>query len=358
MKTTLSDALKSRYENVPDSFRGHVEAILQTIVKERTELNMHRKPVLTAIFITALLLATMGVALALSSMGILDFRKESTGKEVTKQAAEFVQRNLQSNALQLGDCTVTVKEVMSDGLSGNVVVEYRLPEGMYLYDPNARAPGTYYSAENKTMEELLEEYDMLYMPMEARVGYWVDGKFDYPNADVGYDPVKLADNVIVFNVGFTVDAQRMADFVCVPGVHIITGMGDGDRERLRNEPIHLGDFTDTKNNVQKIGDVPKAFAKEGVESIAVTFTPLSVLVTITFDTSEHNVNDFHVVDEKGEPIRTDFISCFIGGEGGNRRQKGYTAPESIPETLRIRLFEPTGNDGEVPIGGIEEVVLK
>jgi hypothetical protein len=359
MTRKLSDALKSRYENVPESFENHVDAALQALIEERTEPTMRRKTALTAILIAALLLATMGVALALSSMGILDFRKEDTGKEATKQAAELVQRDLKNNVLQLGDCTVTVKEVMSDGFSGNLLVEYRLPEGMYLYTPDARAPGTYHSIETETVEELLEKYEVLYMPLDEHVGFWVDGAFEYPNSEVGFDPVKVADNVMIVNIGFDIDKERMDEFVHHPGVRKITGPGEEDFERIRNEPIYLGDFADTKNNVLKTADAPEALAKAGVESIDVVFTPLSMLVDLTFNENVEATYSFIVVDEKGMEIESDFISCFVGSEGwdGKSWTKGYTAPDTIPETLDIQLFERV-NDEDVPMGGVVRVTLK
>ncbi len=357
MKTKLSTALKSRYETLPEAFERRVDATLQTFKDERNEPVIHKRMTTALVLIAALLLVTMGVALALNAMGILDFRKEDTGRAATPEVAAIVQRDFKNNVAQLGDCTVTVREAISDGLSGNLMVEYRLPEGMYLYCPDSRTPGKYHSAEAetpetlKTVEDLLKIYPVLYMPMDEHIGYFKDDQFKDCNG-YGWDAVKTADNVNYSNIAFSVDQSSMADFVYCAGVFRITTPNSQEWERLTYDNMNIGMYMSTDSNFQKTGEVPQVLKEAGVQAITVTFTPLSMVVDV-------EGSAFEVVDENGQTIGIDFLSCeavTAYDEASGMYSAGYTCPEVIPETLYIQLYDTWSRENT--IGGIVQVTLK
>lgn len=350
MKARLSDALLKRWEQIPDTFKDHVDASLLAFEQVKEEPWMRKRSVSAAALIAALLVLTMGAALALNSLGLLDFLDYAPSPTVK----HMVQSNFKNNMIMLGDCTITVKEAISDGLSGALVVEYSVPEGMYLYAPDARAMGTYHSAETESVEELLKKYTTLYMPMDEHIGWLKDGMTLPPGTEYGFDPVKVADNAVVVQIGFAVGDDGLDTFVYEPGVFKITSADN--RERLTSEPMLLGMAAQTADNVQKTADVPKALADAGVMRIDVTFTPLSMLVKLTF--KAESAYYLSVLDEKGDEFPMDFLSSFAASYADNlTRKAAYTRPESIPDTLFIQLYE-YADKGRMPLGGPVLVTLK
>ncbi len=354
-KVSLSQALGRLSPSMPADFEARTLRMLKELAECKEERIMKKKTSLGLVLAIALIMLLMGVALALTQLGIWDFVKDY-GETPLPEAATMVQTEFGEKTFALGDASVTLKEAISDGLMGSIVVEYRTPEGTYLYAPDSMQktdPVIY--GEQVTQEEVFQKYGMFFYAMDEHIGVLVDGT-EEPITDYGWTPVKTADNVLLVHLSFCLQGVDPNNLVYSPGIFKMESLDFEQRQRLKAAiPLKLTLNADRNETVTpQLSDAAKA---AGLEAVTVTRTPLTTAVKVQFE--KGSSNNFAAQTEPGVEMETSFLSSFASylDDPDNGITIGYAPVEKLPDTLYIQVKRYDVNGNEELVGEPVEIQL-
>ncbi len=348
-KVVLSQALGRLYPSMPVDFEARTLRMLKELAENKEERIVKKKISLGLVLAAALIMLLMGVALALTQFGIWDFVKDY-GETPLPEAATMVQTEFGEKTFPLSDnATVTLKEAISDGLMGSIVVEYRTPEGTYLYAPDSMQktdPVIY--GEQVTQEEVFQKYGPFYHARDEKIGVLVDGVVQPLDSDYGWTPVKMADNVLLVHLSFCLQGIDPNNLVYNPGIFKMESLDWEQRQRLAVDvPLKLELNADKCVTVTpKLPDTAVAL---GIKAVTVASTPLTLAVKVQLETLEANglFYGFQAQDEAGKELETSFLSSFAGYADKEAKSitRGYAPVESLPDAIYIQI-KANGSTGE------------
>lgn len=362
-KVNLSRALLRLSPPVPPELHARVRRSLALLAAQKEEKIVKNKVSLGLVLVIVLVLLLTGAAVALTQLGIWDIVKDY-GETPLPKAQSMVQTDFGESTFALGEASVTLREAVSDGLMGSLVVEYRVPEGSYLYAPDSMQKGekTVYG-ETATMEEIFQKYGVFYYAMDEGMDMLVDGQVQPLSSDVGFEQVKTADNVLVVNISFSLQGIDPEALVYSPGLFKMESADFDKRQKLAVEiPLKLQMNADKTQKITPVlGDAAKA---AGIKAMTVISTPLTLAVTVQLETAQPEGLDaytFEVQMAPGEELSTSFLSSFVWAEDpeNNSYTRGYAPVAQLPDTLYLQMKGYDNQTGvEKLLGEPVEVKLK
>lgn len=348
-KVILSQALQRLSPPVPGGFEQKALRMLNQFAQNKEERIVKKKISMGLTIAIVLIALTTGMALALTSLGIWDFTKDY-GETPLPAAVDMVQKEFEETTFPLGEASVTLKEAISDGLVGSIVVEYRTPEGTYLYAPDSMQktdPPTY--GEKLTEEEVLKKYGAYYHSMDEHIGVMVGSEEEPLSSEYGSEQVKTADNAMTVNISFPMQGIDPDNLVYSPGLFKMKSTDWEQRERLKASiPLKLTLNADKSETVTPTLSDDAVAA--GIKAVTVTKTPLTTAVKVQFEGLEADgyTYGFQAQNGQKEELVRSFLSCFavLDDKANNSLTQGYAPVETLPGTLYIQVTRFNNDNGE------------
>ncbi len=339
-KVLLPQALKRLDPPMPQAFEAKMLGMITDLTRHKEDVVVKKKISLGLVLAAALLLTLMGAALALTSLGVWDFMKDY-GETPLPAAVGMVQTEFEGETLALGEAAATIKEAVSDGIVGSIVVEYRTPEGTYLYAPDSMKKGEKnFYGELYTQGAVFQLFGPYYHAMDEHIGVMVDGQEQPLSSEYSFEQVKMADNVLIVNISFSLQGIDPNNLVYRPGIFKMENIDFEQRQRLVAEkPLKL------ELNLDKAATITPALtdaaAKANIKAVTVTSTPLTFAVQVEFEKMEQDGYTY-TFTAQGEPdveLNTSFLSSFawVYDPERNIAAKGYAPMEALPDTLYIQV---------------------
>ncbi len=362
-KINLSKALLRLSPPAPPELDTRVRQSLALLAAQKEKKIVKKKVSLGLVLAIGLVLLLTGAAFALTELGIFDFTKDY-GETPLPEAQSMLQKDFGENTYALGEASVTLKEAISDGLMGSIVVEYRVPEGSYLYAPDSMQKGEKpVYGEKATMEEIFQKYGVFYHSTDEHIGIRVNGEELPLSSETGFEQVKIADNVMVVNISFPLQGIDPNTLEYSPGLFKMESADFDKRQRIAVEiPLKLQMNADkTQKVTATLGDTAKA---AGIKAVTVTSTPLTLAVTVRFDKTQGEGLDgyfFEVQKAPGEELDSSFLSSFAWFDDPENESltRGYAPVAQLPDTLYLQMKGYDHQTGEEKLlGEPVEVKLK
>lgn len=351
-KMILSQSLRRLDPPMPGTFEAKMLGMITDLTRQREETVVKKKVSLGLVLVCVLMLLLMGVALALTQLGIWDFVKDY-GETPLPAAVKMVQTEFEEATFALGEAAATIKEAVSDGIVGSIVVEYRTPEGTYLYAPDSMKKGEKKGGKNfygelYTEGAVFQLFGPYYYAMDEDIGVLVDGQVQPLSAEYSFEQVKTADNVLVVSISFSLQGIDPSNLVYRPGIFKMENTDFEQRQSLVAEkPLKLSLNGDKA--VTLTPAVTDTAATAGIKAVTVTSTPLTFAVKVEFAKikADGYTYSFTAQEKPGVELNTSFLSSFAWVYDPEKgiAARGYAPMEVLPDTLYIQV-ERTNAPGE------------
>lgn len=312
------------YEPIPEALSARVSSTLDHLEEQKV-----KKTGIRFILITALvLLALIGTAIALTRFGTLDFLQANYDETMNPQAADLVQTTLTDQpTVQLGDVTATLREAVTDGMVGYLVVEMQSPEGtlMTLADGGLNEPGD-------------DAYAVRYTPGDGSVttggiGDIVEHGIDYRREA----PNRLA--ILYMFAAGGIDPQALN--VELGAAQIPP---EGEDFNFVRETVPFTMDTNVAHSESFTLDFPGTLGAYDISQVRLIFTPMTTAVAVDAPGDASPQNPFILLDADGNPLEHASHGWMVYAtlaEASNTCiwAEGYMPMEVIPDVLYLGLLD-------------------
>jgi hypothetical protein len=342
---------QAAYGPIPDALQERVSFTLSHLEKE--EKIMKRAMIRTLCLAICAVLLLGATALALTNSDILKYLSQYSDT-LNEEQQQMIQSDFAEDTLMLGDVQVTLKELLTDGHVGAVSVEFRAPEGAFLYSDLVNMSEEEW---NKTRADYLAEYGAYYWLLDSHIYFLHDGTSKPISSDWMMDGQREASNVITAQFVFSAVDQQFDQLQLKVGVAHVTGESEETDERVTGylTPAYTPDSSSEKTISLTMPDCTND--PGSVASIDITFTKLITVFKATLESTDGHYYSLKISDVNGNELNYTILSSIINSCDGNIVLTAYDAMAEIPDLLYAQIYR-LGENGDTPVGEHIELKLK
>ncbi len=342
---------QAAYGPIPNALQERVSFTLSHLEKE--EKVMKRAIIRTLCLAVCAVLLLGATALALTSSDILKYLSQYSDT-LNEEQQQMIQSDFAQNTLMLGDVQVTLKELLTDGHVGAVFMEFRAPEGTFLYSDLVNMSEEEWS---KTRADYLAEYGSYYWLLDSHIYFLHNGVSEPIGSDWMMDGQREASNVITVQFVFSAVDQQFDQLQLKVGVAHVTA--ESEETDVRAAGYLTPAYTPGSNTEKTISlTMPNCTNDPGsVASIGITFTKLITMFKATLESTGGRYYSLKIMDANGDELNCTLLSSIISSSEENIVLTAYDAMAEVPDLLYAQIYRLDEN-GNTPVGEYIELKLK
>lgn len=323
---------QAAYGPIPDALSSRVSSTLFHLNQEGKV--MKRSILRTVCLALCAALLLFGTALALVQSDLLDAIAR-WDKPLSQQQQTLLKTDFQHSTFMAGDVQITLREMLTDGYVGAVAIEYRAPEGTYLYSD--LVPMTEQEWEMSTLD-YLNAYGPYYRLLDANVQFVKASETQPISTEFMMDGQRIAPNIIREQIYFSVWEKPVQQVQFDLGAMFISSEDESTDITYAGviAPNYAPDTTAPQNFHLTFDPATNACA---LASMDVTFTELVTVFSAQLQNKADAIYQMQVYDANGNQLCYTSLSSLIGESYQNSVINSYDAMSEIPDVLSVQFYQ-------------------